>query len=541
MLKVLHQFFLFIYIMITLSSLTYSDNTKNVLIIHSYHQGLEWTDNISKGIESELGKNRDIKIYYEYLDTKRNFSEKYYEQLLKLYEEKLGQITFDLIITSDNAALNFALENREKLYKDIPIIFSGVNYFEAESIEGYKNIAGVKEDADYKSTLDLIPEVFPNITNILIVLDKTLTGNSIAADLEPILKDYKKAKVELYRDFSMIELQDRVSMLCNNSAIFILTLNRDNTGKFFTYRESIEKLNEASLCPIFGSWDFYLGKGIVGGMITSSFLQGETAGKLAMEFFNTGIFPDRKILDSKNLYMFDKNILDKFNISEKSLDFDKIVINKQEKSKNLKLKIIIILLLILATSLKISLEFKKNNQILLEQKISERTNELEKVNQKLQIITETDELTKLYNRRYILRELEFEMKSCRESDRNLWIIMLDLDNFKSINDNYGHGAGDIVLVNIASILKKYFCKVGRYGGEEFLAIAKDKTEYEVLQILNSVLDSVSALEFNFSDLKTTISGGVVKFNKEMYIDELIKSADDLLYKAKRNGKNKFEI
>jgi hypothetical protein len=83
---------------------------KKILVLHSYHQGLEWTDQISEGIRSVFPYKDEVTIYYEYLDAKRNYSQKYYDKLISLYREKAKVINFDAIIVSDNAAFNFIIE-----------------------------------------------------------------------------------------------------------------------------------------------------------------------------------------------------------------------------------------------------------------------------------------------------------------------------------------------------------------------------------------------------------------------------------------------
>ena len=127
---------------------------KRVLILHSYHQGLHWTDNTSKGILSVLGLKKNIDLQFDYLDTKRNPSKHYFELLSQLYYQKLESRSFDAIITVDNNALSFVKQNQKKLFPDIPVIFCGVNNYIPEMIHGMDNVTGITEKTDFSTTME---------------------------------------------------------------------------------------------------------------------------------------------------------------------------------------------------------------------------------------------------------------------------------------------------------------------------------------------------------------------------------------------------
>ena len=125
--------------------------------------------------------------------------------------------------------------------------------------------------------------------------------------------------------------------------------------------------------------------------------------------------------------------------------------------------------------------------------------------------------------------------------------MADIDFFKKINDYYGHAAGDEVLKSVSSILAEYAKKNGgwfsRWGGEEFLGVIPEKNSSQVREMLEELIEIVRTTEFRYNDeaIAVTMTLGASVHNIGENMDVTIKRADDLLYKGKQNGRNRFEI
>jgi diguanylate cyclase (GGDEF)-like protein/PAS domain S-box-containing protein len=161
---------------------------------------------------------------------------------------------------------------------------------------------------------------------------------------------------------------------------------------------------------------------------------------------------------------------------------------------------------------------------------------LEKLNKTLEKLSSTDSLTKLLNHRALYDKLHeiYEQKN----NKIMTLAMMDLDDFKKINDTYGHLVGDEVLLETAEILKEYTSKldfVGRYGGEEFLMVQIGKTSEESKIIFENIRKAVED-HFHKKKLPMTITIGF-KLKQNESINDWIKRADEALYQAKRNGKN----
>jgi len=152
----------------------------------------------------------------------------------------------------------------------------------------------------------------------------------------------------------------------------------------------------------------------------------------------------------------------------------------------------------------------------------------------------TDKLTGLYNRMKIDEILNTQMQEYKRYQNPFSIILLDIDDFKEINDNYGHAIGDYVLEEIAKRLTLNIRTtdiVGRWGGEEFIIICKNTKGSNALIVAEHLRELIQTIPFDEVGVKT-ISLGVTEFNNEDDINSVFKRADDALYKAKNSGKNR---
>ncbi len=164
--------------------------------------------------------------------------------------------------------------------------------------------------------------------------------------------------------------------------------------------------------------------------------------------------------------------------------------------------------------------------------LSEKTEELE-------LLANYDDLTKVYNRRSMNNMMTLEMSRLKRYKHPLSILLMDVDNFKSINDAYGHQKGDEVLKEISSEISKLIRKTdhfGRWGGEEFVLVMPHTKIEDALLMANKLCNFLADYKYNFID-KVTCSFGVVACDKDIEINESLHFADLALYKAKKLGKN----
>ncbi len=179
-----------------------------------------------------------------------------------------------------------------------------------------------------------------------------------------------------------------------------------------------------------------------------------------------------------------------------------------------------------------------------EEKIARLEREVRRLRpyQKMAVI---DHLTSIYNRRYFDTRLEEEIARMSRKGFPFCVCILDLDHFKTINDNYGHGMGDLVLREFAHLLKKNLRRldvVCRIGGEEFAVIMPETDITAGLLILERILEKVTSQPFVIQkqSIRISFSGGIVS-NTQSFMDhhQILEVADQALYEAKRSGRNQI--
>ena len=195
-----------------------------------------------------------------------------------------------------------------------------------------------------------------------------------------------------------------------------------------------------------------------------------------------------------------------------------------------------------------------NNQ--LEDKVEERTrsmqqalDELEQANSRLELASITDSLTTLFNRGHFENRLAIEYKRATRHRRELSIILCDIDHFKSINDNFGHKAGDDCLRHVALILKNTITRSGdiiaRFGGEEFIILLVDTPLQEAIRLAEALCHSLrtTSIDAKNQQIRFTASFGVSSLTQTQIddTDMLVNHADEALYLAKNNGRNQVCI
>jgi len=179
-------------------------------------------------------------------------------------------------------------------------------------------------------------------------------------------------------------------------------------------------------------------------------------------------------------------------------------------------------------------------------KIKGLQDELKKSNDRLLLLSNTDPLTLIFNRRYMMDMLEKEIQRAIRTGSQLSLLMVDIDHFKKINDTYGHQNGDLVLVAVADALRsslRTYDFAARYGGEEFVLSLPETPHEGAMLVAERLRESVQSLPYSgaLSGLKITVSMGVATFPAAAItsIADLIREADEAMYRAKAAGRNRI--
>lgn len=184
-------------------------------------------------------------------------------------------------------------------------------------------------------------------------------------------------------------------------------------------------------------------------------------------------------------------------------------------------------------------------RIKVQLKIKSLQDDLKRSNELLKLLSDTDPLTHLFNRRYLMEMLGKELRRADRKGTLLSLILLDLDHFKRVNDIYGHQAGDRVLVAVAKLAAeglRGYDFAARYGGEEFIIVLPETIHDNALLIAERTRLRIEQQTFGgqLKDLKTTASMGVATYPTDgsKSLEALIKAADEALYRAKTAGRNR---
>ncbi|MCB1804809.1 MAG: SpoIIE family protein phosphatase [Candidatus Competibacteraceae bacterium] len=308
------------------------DKEPQVLILNSYHKGYEWTDRQVEGIEEVFSAASDVRLRVEYMDTGL-VDKTHYENVLKtIYQHKYDSANIEVIIAIDNAALDFLSTSRKTLFSDVPVVFSGVSNVNEETLKALGNLTGIKGKTDFARNIELVLELYPVAQRIYVIADSTPDGELLVEEFIQAAAPFRdNITFEYLIGLGMDELTALLGQLPVDSAVLYLGFFRDNTGQEFSPEEVIPQISEASSVPVFGTTDYMIGYGIVGGHLKSAYSIGQTAGRLAQQILaGTAIGQFPIVIDATHEYMFDFRQLARFNLPYHRLPDDSLVIEEPD-------------------------------------------------------------------------------------------------------------------------------------------------------------------------------------------------------------------
>jgi signal transduction histidine kinase/ABC-type uncharacterized transport system substrate-binding protein len=313
-------------------SLFASTTSKEILLLHSYNSGLKWTDGITQGVKDILDKYPQYELNIEYMDSKKIDTKDYLESLTNLYQKKFSTRKYDVIITADNYAYEFALQNYKKLFNSVNIVFCGVENFDKDSIskEQKKYVTGVVEYKQIKKNIELIKDTIKNLNTIYIISDDTFSSLAIKEQILDDIKEFEKdTKIIFDNQIDIDTLSEKVNSLPLNSAVLFTSLYKDKNDKYITYSQ-IRDFFSNSKYPIFALNKIHLGEGIVGGIMINPYEQGFIAAKKSVEILENKKTNEIDIDIPNSKYYFDNKILEKYKINNSNIPTLSTIINSPE-------------------------------------------------------------------------------------------------------------------------------------------------------------------------------------------------------------------
>ena len=303
---------------------------KKLLVLHSYYKGFEWTDLIDEGIGEALHPfGGDLSIYTEYMDLKRFPERPHIASLREVYRIKYSKVRFDAILCTDDHAFQFLLDYRDELFPGVPVVFCGVNDFDFSMLKGHPGFTGKQERLNAKRTIEIALGINPGLKRMVVVADTTPTGVGTLKEVRNVAPDFSnRVRFEIHDDIAMTDLLREIGRLTEKDAVLLLNFNRDKIGNNFQHSETIGLLQGVSKAPIYGMWDFYIGRGIVGGVITSGIEIGKVAGHQAVRILSGEKAESIPIeTDFPQRVIFDAAIMKRFAIRKDNLPAETTLIN----------------------------------------------------------------------------------------------------------------------------------------------------------------------------------------------------------------------
>jgi PAS domain S-box-containing protein len=285
----------------------------HVLVLHSYHFGSTWVQNISRGIRSAFADQAgDVELHFEFMDARRLGSKEHFRKLQELYLLKYRDAHIDLIICSDDLSLGFMLGLGTDVFPEVPIVFCSVSAFEPSMRHG-RQLTGLVESLAFGDTLDVALRLHPETTEVVVVTDMTQTGQALKANAAQIFGSYSdRLDFRYLEDLSFDELQQELGALSDGTIVFLLTFSRDRAGRVFSRGDQLQGLFERCPAPTYSVWELYLGLGIVGGRLTSGEEEGRRAGEIALRILAGERASDIPLARSPTRYVFDHRQFERF-------------------------------------------------------------------------------------------------------------------------------------------------------------------------------------------------------------------------------------
>jgi diguanylate cyclase (GGDEF)-like protein/PAS domain S-box-containing protein len=287
----------------------------HVLLINSYHSGMDWTDGQVSGVRQVLEKSApSVELHVEYMDSKRASDEIHLKNFRELLNHKYRNTQFAAIISTDNDAFDFLRQYRDQFFSDVPVVFSGVNFYREEMLAGLDGFTGVAETFEGGQTIGEMLRLHPKAQRIVVIIDNTTTGQATRNELSSMLVPFaEKISFEFWDYLSLKQLASRLPKLGQDTLVLLMPFSHDGMGDFVTYPQIANLVSQSSPVPVYGTWDFYMGYGIVGGRLTNAAAQGQAAARIVLRILAgeppsqipvTHIAPSEFQFDARQLHRF---------------------------------------------------------------------------------------------------------------------------------------------------------------------------------------------------------------------------------------------
>ena len=515
-----------------------TNQNKRVLFISAYSYGWDTVQTQIEGIKAGVDENTTID--YEFMDTKRFRTDEWlnmFHDMLKYHLENTDP--YDVVIVGDDAALQFAMEYREELFPEIPVVFEGVND-EEYAMKAAENplVTGIIEKLSVEKNIDMALKVNPTADKVVAILDDSMTADAERKNFYSSAENYPELEFSEINaaELKTARLQQAISKVDDKTILIYIVMSKDGSGKQYTSDQAVRMLVNYAKVPVYRMVEAGIGDGLLGGNVVSMYKSGEIAAKMAMDILNgTDSGEINVVQDSPNIYCVDEDVMRKFGLEASQFPKDTEFVNHREgffaRNREALIPALILIAALNVIICWVCFDNYRRRKLL---------QELEQARAIMESASQHDFLTGLPNRSKFMKDLEQMI----DAKVPCTVMMLDIDNFKKINDTYGHTAGDEALQQVANRLKEMQSQIltsYRFAGDEFILILRssqnmlvEKTAYQCRQVFTK--------DVVLCGTKRKIGGsiGIASYPKDTdNLEQLIVCADDAMYQVKKNGKNDF--
>ena len=310
-----------------------STENRRVLFISSYSYTWSTVPLQLEGIHSALDDTVTLDV--EFMDTKTlpsDIAEKELLERLRIKKEHMEG--YDAVIAGDDAALLFVMDYRAELFDGTPIVFEGINNIDyAKEVSADPLVTGVIEKFSYEDNLEFAMQIQPDADKIVAVVDNTVTGVGEQQQFFDQEEAYPQLSFDVINGSLLTgeELKKAISSVGKDTILIYLILSEDADGNFYTNEQVCHMLRDYAKVPVLRFVQAGIGEGVLGGNIVSHEESGAIAAGMVMEILNGTDPASIQMQDeSPNGFYLDQKVIDRFDISEKLIPEDAVILNQKQ-------------------------------------------------------------------------------------------------------------------------------------------------------------------------------------------------------------------
>ncbi len=540
--KTLKRFFFVCFLFLLFPIIvTASERKGRVLFISSYSECFPTVPEQIAGIQSVFDP-LNIYLDLEYMDMSRFNNETNLNLFYETIKYKIENIEpYDAVIVADDAALQFALDYQEELFVGLPIISLCINdEYRFETAMDNPYMTGIMEITDsLHDTIVLANTMNPNATKIMAIVDDTLTGKGDQKQFLNEVQNFPDLEASFLNvaDYSFEEFETVLGAVGEDTIVLYMCMFNDKNNDSKDISQAAEYIGANTNVPVFRHSVGGVGEGILGGEMVDYYESGVMAANMVVQVLDgTPISSIEGVRMSPAQYIIDYDIIEKYNIDPKCIPEQAIVINRElsffeARRAEIIFFFVVTLLFVIVAGVLILDNMKRRKTL----------NRITEMNRKIEIQASHDYMTQLPNRFAFMKQLEQAIEDKIEGA----VFLIDLDNFKAINDTRGHIYGDKILVEIAkrlASLENEQVFVSRHGGDEFLmSVYGSLNTDDITKYARSVVGLFAeGTVLEDHEHFVSCSVGISLFPQDsVNVEQLIMYADTAMYKVKNEGKNNF--